>query len=202
MKRRLPAGLDLLCKAVFGFVVIVAVFALCVVTDDFFGVTRMATAADQPAVAEAVPTLIDVGSADGKYLVTVKNGIVTVTAIKVVTVGTPGIPDDPPPVDPPADLAKAFADAIAKVKEADKKQTAANLKAIVDGALTPAINGKLTDVADVKANLPMVLTLMTMTKPDWSEFSTLIKSSISKVATISELVSVLQPASDELGKVK
>lgn len=209
MKRRLPAGLDLFSGAAFGLVALAAICVIGVALDDYSVSSRTATAAtpsvdDQPAVSTTPgKTLVRFASSDGVYLVTVRGGVVTVeSGMNVLSVGAPGDPDDPPPDDPPADLAKAFADAIAKVTSPDKVQTAANLKAVVDGALVPAINGKLTDINDVKANLPMVLILMTMTKPDWGDFSTLIKASIVKVTTIAELVSVLQPASDELGKVK
>lgn len=213
MKRRLPAGLDMIMSAAYGVVTLAAVCVIAFVVDGLAISSPTVTAAapatlEQPAVSQASAgkTLVRFAS-DGVFLVTVKNGVVTVESnMNVMSVGAPGDPgdpDDPPPDDPPpADLAKAFADTIAKVTSADKVQTAANLKAVVDGALVPAINGKLTDINDVKANLPMVLTLMTMTKPDWGDFSTLIKASIAKVATIAELVSVLQPASDELGKVK
>lgn len=209
MKRLLQTGLDLLSNAAVGLAAVAAIVVICVATDDLlFSSRTTAVAADQPAEvqASAGKTLVRFSS-DGVFLVTVKGGVVVVESgfnlVNAGSPGDPGDPTDPPPDDPPpADLGKAFAAAIAKVKESDKAQTAVNLKAIVDGALVSALNGKLTDIDDVKANMPMVLTLMTMTKPDWSEFSALIKASIANATTIPELVSVLQPASDELGKVK
>lgn len=205
--RLLQTGLELLSVVALGFATLAAIGVICVAVNEVTFSRPAAVAADQPVAVQAAAgkTLVRFES-DGVFLVTVKGGIVTVeSGFNIVNAGSPGVPDpnDPPPDDPPpADLAKAFAAAIAKVIEPDKAQTAANIKAIVDGALVPAMNGKLTDVDDVKANMPMVLTLMTMTKPAWSEFGALIKASIANATTIAELVAVLQPASDELGKVK
>lgn len=159
----------------------------------------MRAEAAEPAAQSAPRTLIDVGTSDAVFLVTIKAGVITVEAVKVVTAGTTtGGPVDPPP----ADVAKAFADAIAKVTEAEKVKTAGTIKSLVDPILASAAKGELSDIAGVKSNLPFVLGLVTMGKADWADFSTVLKSRLETVASAADVAVVLKAASDELGKVK
>lgn len=164
-----------------------------------------ANAAQPPkAQTAAIKTLLDVGTADAVFLVTIRAGVITVEQVKIQTVGTGPVvpPDDPPPVIPPAtDAAKAFADAIAKVKEADKVKTAAMLKSMVDPILAASTKPDFK-LEDTKANFPMLLGFVTMAKPDWSDFSTVMKTRVEATKTVAELTTVLKAASDELAKVK
>lgn len=160
------------------------------------------------ASVSAVRTLIDVGTLDGTFLVTIKAGVVKVENANIVTIGTTVTPPvDPtnPPTDPPivlTDPAKAFTDAISKVTEAGRVKTAEILKSAVDPVLASATKGELTDFAGVKDNLPFALSLVTMSKPDWTDFQTAIKTHVSQAATIAEFIVVLKAASESLAKVK
>lgn len=171
-------------------------------------------AGTKSAKSAAVRVLIDVGTLDGTFLVTIKNGVVKIENANVVTIGTtvtlptnPTDPTDPTdPVDPPViiptDPAKAFTDAIEKVTESGKVKTAEMLKSAIDPVLAAATKGELIDFSGVKDNLPFTLSLLTMSKADWTDFQTAIKTHVGKSVTVAEFIIVLKAASNALGKVK
>jgi len=171
------------------------------------GIVAIAAPAAQSPQVTAVRTLVDLGSTDGTWLVVVKAGVVSVEPVVIKTPGVgpvvpPDVEDPVVVVPPPTDLAKAFADAIAKVTETGKVQTAATLKSLIDPILAAAKGGTLTDVSGTKANLPLVVTLAVVQKPDWADFTAVFKTQIEKATTNADLAAVLGAASAELGKVK
>jgi len=163
-------------------------------------------AAAVKAVQSGGRNLIDIGTSEGTFLVTIRAGMITIEAANILTIG-PTVPVPPiviPPVDPPVvtDPSQAFAAALTKVTEVGKVTTAANINGMLKPVIEAATSGKLTDLAETKSTLPTILTLATLGKTDWSEFSTLLRTRIEQTSTIAELATILKAASAELAKVK
>lgn len=159
------------------------------------------------AVQAGGRNLIDIGTSEGTFLVTIRSGTVTIESANILTLGPTVVvppPTNPPPVDPPppTNPPQSFAAALAKVTEAGKATTAANLNGMLKPVIDAATSGKLTDLAETKSTLPTILTLATLGKADWSEFNSLLRAGVEQASTIVELATVLKAASSELAKVK
>lgn len=155
------------------------------------------------AAESATRTLIDLGTTDAVWLVTIKAGVITIEPVLIRVPGSgPVVPPDDTPPPPTTDAAKAFADAIAKVTEAGKVGTAATLKSMIDPIVEAARTGKLENVASVKDNLPVILSLVVVQKPDWNDFLNALKARLPAVTDNAGIVALLGAASSELAKVK
>lgn len=174
-----------------------------------------APASDQsPAVkASAVQAggrnLIDIGTSEGAFLVTIRGGTITIETANILTLGPTVVV--PPPVDPPpvvvvppvvTDPAQAFAATLAKVTDPGKVETAGKINSMLTLLIDAAASGKLTDLDSAKKDLPTVLTLATIGKAGWTDFTALVKSQVEQATTIAAYTTVLKAASTELAKVK
>lgn len=165
------------------------------------------------AVQAGGRNLIDIGTSEGVFLVTIRSGTVTIESANILTLGPTVVvppvivpPVDPPPVvvvpPPVTDPSQAFAAALAKVTDPGKVDTAGKINSMLTLLIDAAASGKLTDLDSAKADLPTVLTLATIGKAGWTDFTALVKSQVEQATTIAAYATVLKAASAELAKVK
>jgi hypothetical protein len=113
---------------------------------------------------------------------------------------TGGVTPPEPPV--PDDTRAVLTAALAKVTDATKATTAAQLASIYGPMAVSAIGGKISTVEGVKTAVGTMGLLITAGKTGWADFNTALEGQVGKQPTPAAAGAVLQVAVDLLKAVK